>query len=332
MGSKLPFVLLGLIFACCYVYRIIELQLLLQHPGRNAMSSLNRSDPLENIPAKQQIDTTISAIFRVEHQKQLHLNKSQEIERPEHHSISINSSSPEQIPYIAVVISSAATYVSRLLPILRTWGRFRQDFYFIVVIDQPLPLEIAGHVFVFKESAGHPQRRWPLGLTQLLNIFPDVKSVLSKVEWVFVLDDDAFLDHRHVQRLLRTLSPHDRTIYGQRCHLGQFCGGAGWLAHRSVLEQLIPAATSHCGVGSEPYDICFSRVMLGIGLNLTERGEFCSQPPSFYTPVDPFGSIRDKERSDLRQGMEFAVTFHYIVGLYDEIQERIDSDRPLWPW
>ncbi len=78
--------------------------------------------------------------------------------------------------------------------------------------------------------------------------------------------------------------------------------------------------------------MCFSRVVLRLNLELVQRGEFCSQPPSFYAPVGPDGRIRDKEDAGLRAGMDFAVTFHYIVGLYDEMQLRIDRGEALWPW
>ena len=30
--------------------------------------------------------------------------------------------------------------------------------------------------------------------------------------------------------------------------------------------------------------------------------------------------------------MDYAVTFHYIVGLYDRLQQQLDRGRPLWPW
>ena len=146
------------------------------------------------------------------------------------------------------------------------------------------------------------------------------------------LDDDAFLDHRHVQRLLRSVDPHRPAIYGQLCPSGQFCGGAGWLAHRTILQRLVPSAAAACSNGVEPYDVCFARVMPALGIELVERGEFCSQPPVFYASVDPEGRIRDKEDAGLLAGMDYAVTFHYVVGLYDELQQRIDRGRPLWPW
>lgn len=230
------------------------------------------------------------------------------------------------MPYIALVVSSAATHAQRLVPILRTWGRARDGFHLVVVGDD-IPALSGARVFNFSDTTHAAQRRWPLGLLALL-----ADAELAEVEWVFVLDDDAFLDHRHVQRLLSSVSARRPAIYGQRCPSGQFCGGAGWLAHRSVLQRLVPSAAAACNDGGESYDVCFTRVMGGLGLELVERGEFCSQPPAFYAPVDPGGRIRDKEDDGLRAGMEHAVTFHYIVGLYDELQQRIDHGGRLWPW
>ena len=239
---------------------------------------------------------------------------------------------PTQIPYIALVVSSAATHVTRMVPILRTWGRHRKGFHLVVVTDQTLPGEVHGHVFNFTDTYDDAQRRWPLGLMRLLTLMLNETSVLNDVPWVFVLDDDAFLDHRHVQRLLRSINPRRPAIYGQLCPSGQFCGGAGWLAHRTVLQRLLPSAAAACGGGGEPYDLCFSNVLPYVRIEMIERGEFCSQPPAFYAPVDTGGRILDKEDAGLRAGMDYAVTFHYIVGMYDELQQRIDHDKPLWPW
>ena len=234
--------------------------------------------------------------------------------------------------YIGIVFSSAATYESRLVPILRTWGRNRSGFHLVIVSDHIPELANEKMVFSFPDTLGQAQRRWPLGLQSLIDVISQGTSELSSVNWIFVLDDDAFLNHVNVQRLLNSVDDQRQAIYVQLCHFDRFCGGAGWLAHVSILKRLASPLAAACNQGTEPYDVCFSRILPSANVELIQRGEFCSQPPSFYVPSDSHGLIRDKEDAGLRAGMDFPVTFHYIVGLYDEMQQRIDQGQPLWPW
>jgi hypothetical protein len=121
---------------------------------------------------------------------------------------------PPPIQYVGIVFSSAATFQSRLVPILRTWGRKRSGFHFVIVSDHVPESGNENLVFSFPDTVGQAQRRWPLGLSSLMDhLAKDPSSELSRAEWLFVLDDDAFLDHRHVQRLLRSVDPQRQVIF-----------------------------------------------------------------------------------------------------------------------
>ena len=235
------------------------------------------------------------------------------------------------IPYTVLVVTGEETTAQRIVPALATWAKPRDGFKLVIVTDnwsQWRALETAhAKVLEFPQSqGGRPgaQLRWGLALHSLAGSL--------ETDWIFVIDDHAFLDHRHVQRLLRSLSAGRRAVNGQQCSPGDFCGGAGWLTHKDTAARLAPHVYTDCAQRRDRvYDLCFSAVMRRVGVELVQAGEFCSQPPAFYTP-GPDGRVRDKEAPALRAGMDHAVTVHDCVHLFAEMQARIDRGQPLWPW
>ncbi|CAF1276547.1 unnamed protein product [Rotaria sp. Silwood1] len=106
----------------------------------------------------------------------------------------------------------------------------------------------------------------------------------AEVEWLMVMDDDTFVSPSNLELLLLDYDHQQPLMIGQVCQ-DRFCGGAGYIFSRALFEKLSPFIISCHRTPHDPYsDVSVPRCITAkTGVQPTDRKEFNSQPPQFYT-------------------------------------------------
>ncbi|CAF2906617.1 unnamed protein product [Rotaria sp. Silwood2] len=139
-------------------------------------------------------------------------------------------------------------------------------------------------------------------------VFDILKKVADGpgVEWIMVMDDETFVSPPNLELLLLDYDHQQPLMIGQVCQ-DRLCGGACYVFSRALFEKCPPFIVLCHRTPRDPYsDVTVPRCITAkTGVRPTDRKEFNSQPPQFYTSLTGL--------DDRPQGYGRAVTFHYIT-------------------
>lgn len=122
-----------------------------------------------------------------------------------------------------------------------------------------------------------------------------------KFDWYFLLDDDAFVVHHNVVKLIENRDPDETVMIGEMS-CDYLCGGGGGLVSRGLVktlskfQHLLPPHVSGF------YDMLLSHVVKDYAGTNEHHPDFHSQPPLFY------------ERNEIEINTSTPISFHYING------------------
>ena len=204
------------------------------------------------------------------------------------------------------ILTTYRNHRTRCATILATWGTQVPAGHLTFYSDQPdssLPVVALSNVSTYVDA----QDRF----TYLIMPHAVERMEALGTNWLAWLDDDTWLWPENLHALLAQHDPTSWVWLGQQCpplrNKLAFCGGAGFAMSYPLAAAgacVAPACTADALV-EIPYDrrmgVCFEQLL---GVRVTDRIEFNSQPPQFY--ATGIG------RRDRPKGYGHAATFHYV--------------------
>lgn len=214
------------------------------------------------------------------------------------------SSPPVLITYL--IMTSKYTFPTRGALIDRTWAAVARYALSNVVFVSDAAIHTNANVWVCSMYA---HAGWVNAQGRFVYALLD--APVRNHSWVFLCDDDAFVNHRMVVQLASQLDAAQPTIHSQlKCAINAFCGGAGALFSPRFIElirgprrNLIEDAARIIN-DAKPYEPTLSNAVTlhGIG-TLYHQAEFHSQPPAWY-------KVQSVDKDDAT-GYE-PISFHYV--------------------
>ena len=151
-------------------------------------------------------------------------------------------------------------------------------------------------------------------------------------KWIYMMDDDAFLNVPHMAELLPKLEAavgapkYFAEVCGMVGGVPFACGGGGMMLSlptlRGAWRQLRTCHLAREGQMGQ-YDVAIAHCFEAAGISLEGRPEFCSQPPAYY---DPNGKPGPGYTLFLRQ-----ISFHYVTRRMTAFHQKVLDEKPLWP-
>jgi hypothetical protein len=240
-----------------------------------------------------------------------------------------------------IVVTSRKTWAARGTAIERTWGSaVRSPSALVFASDYAINTK-KSTVWVSPHLETVSVRAGARFIDALLQVH------VPRRNWVFLADDDVFVNHRMVLQLASQLDPAWPTIHGQvRCGLPpplrNFCGGAGALLSPKMLSVLrdhaVEVARTRTDGGSYEGPLCKLVHEMQLG-TLFHHAEFHSQPPMWYRaggheeerpPVEPITYHYVDEWHQMTWGRRQYKCGDHCHALYDELYEEFyQRKRPL---
>ena len=259
------------------------------------------------------------------------------------------SGTNESLSILYVVVTSAATFKLRGRKVWQTWGKdIVTPHRFLFASNGLLPDRVPtwihpGEVF----GDWHDAQQRYLDAIRDIEINDDVdvevrQNVPSNARWMFILDDDAFVNHRAVVACAMAAEGDEPVLFGsiecsehsehsdQIANIGieahapslsaggstdvsaqnrTLCGGGGALLTSRFIQNF-RAAPRAIAAGA-PYDSVLSmhvrRYQIGY---LAHRDAFHPQPPAFYDNNET--KAQCIAANGCRRRFEPAVSFHYV--------------------